>query len=1037
MAEVVEKAVVQKVGDVITSINASKHVDQVISAVYSLAALLFPIDSLSFIGSISENYKDEVRNLKVLSENERNEWWNAFYKGAGFPAFARILLYDVASDWLACFPISARKSVYDVFFMKGHLTEVVQTIVPCLQHRGGHTSYDVNAVYSNAERLLVLCLLQNDGVLQLALEFSLDEELTGQKLRQDVSLVAQLLSSIPDKARPGPSNQLSAHLFFKSIAAQLLTGAEEWDKTLPEGADSLKEIDKKGTILLVGETFARICRRGSADVLLSELIPRLHCQVKIFLSGTADMTVPEASKLKPGFRFWSKLIEGLKDSYAIERMSEQLLQQLAAEDVTDVEAYWILWTFFYPSFKQQKSIRSMFVERFLLWKVFPFCCLRWILHLAVFECSPDSTLGSKHHDSHYLFDTVQRLVLVWSKQEFVQSTKLEQQTYVTAALGLCLEKMSKEDLDATKDAIHSILQGVSCKKITLLSYVMFLSIFSDTNFLFDNLPGRLESPDHLIRKMASSIALVFSKVIDPQNPLYLDDSCHDEDIDWGFGLVKPDKRLEGRPDYQEKGENQINSSAVVPAKVPKGKEDFGAGHNVESTKKKTSEYKLVDPDEVIDPAGLNGEMTSDAEQDDLASEDSDTSSDSSLQPYDLTDDNTDLKRRFSQLADVVGALRKSDDIDGVEGALDVAEKLVRASPDELKYVASDMVRTLIQVRCSDLAAEGEEESAEEKRQKTLIALIVTCPLESLEALQKLLYSPTVDVSQRIMILDVMTEAAQELASTRILKPEHKPRELITSASEQAWFIPRSIGPPGASSWKEVARVGTPLNWSYSYERTLPLKHAEVRRGKTRRWSTRSASKGNQPEWSQNGFPQYAAAFMLPAMQGFDKKRHGVDLLGRDFLVLGKLIYMLGVCIKCAAMHPEASVLASPLLDMLSIREISHHSEAFVRRSALFAASCILVALHPSYVASALATGNDDIPKGLEWIRTWAHQIAEEDSDRDCYELAMTCLQLHSEMALQASRALESSDSNLGGESFVLPSPLTKGTIKLPHRIIEL
>ena len=73
------------------------------------------------------------------------------------------------------------------------------------------------------------------------------------------------------------------------------------------------------------------------------------------------------------------------------------------------------------------------------------------------------------------------------------------------------------------------------------------------------------------------------------------------------------------------------------------------------------------------------------------------------------------------------------------------------------------------------------------------------------------------------------------------------------------------------------------------------------------------------EWSQNKFPQYAAAFMLPSMQGFDKKRQGVDLLGRDFIVLGKLIHMLGVCVKCAAMHPKASALALPLMDMLSSR----------------------------------------------------------------------------------------------------------------------
>lgn len=257
----------------------------------------------------------------------------------------------------------------------------------------------------------------------------------------------------------------------------------------------------------------------------------------------------------------------------------------------------------------------------------------------------------------------------------------------------------------------------------------------------------------------------------------------------------------------------------------------------------------------------------------------------------------------------------------VEGALDVAEKLVRASPDELRHLAGDLVRTLVQVRCSDLTIEGEEESAEEKRQRALVALLVTSPLESIDTLNKLLYSPNVDTSQRILVLDVMTDAAQELAYTKIMKSKHQHKTLISTTSEiQPWFFPSSIGPPGASSWRERSGSGTPVNWAYTYERDLPAKPGQIKKGKTRRWSLRSANlQENHAERSQNKFPVYAAAFMLPAMQGFDKKRQGVDLLGRDFIVLGKLIYMLGICMKCAAMHPEASALAPALLDMLSSR----------------------------------------------------------------------------------------------------------------------
>lgn len=65
------------------------------------------------------------------------------------------------------------------------------------------------------------------------------------------------------------------------------------------------------------------------------------------------------------------------------------------------------------------------------------------------------------------------------------------------------------------------------------------------------------------------------------------------------------------------------------------------------------------------------------------------------------------------------------------------------------------------------------------------------------------------------------------------------------------------------------------------------------------------------------------------------------------------------------------------------RDVSNHAEAYVRRSVLFAASCILIALHPTYVASSLIEGNQEISGGLEWIRTWALHVSEADPDTEC------------------------------------------------------
>lgn len=162
--------------------------------------------------------------------------------------------------------------------------------------------------------------------------------------------------------------------------------------------------------------------------------------------------------------------------------------------------------------------------------------------------------------------------------------------------------------------------------------------------------GRLESPSHLVRKMANSVALVFSKVIDPSNPLYLDDSCKEGTIDWDFTSTNT----------KETDINQDTShTALVSEKEYKDTKNS-------NKHKELMELTLVDPDEVIDPATLNNEDTSDGDNNNNDDDDiSETSSESSLQPYDLSDDDTDLKKNFAQLIDVVGALRKSDDADGV------------------------------------------------------------------------------------------------------------------------------------------------------------------------------------------------------------------------------------------------------------------------------------------------------------------------------------------------------------------------------------
>lgn len=68
------------------------------------------------------------------------------------------------------------------------------------------------------------------------------------------------------------------------------------------------------------------------------------------------------------------------------------------------------------------------MDKFLLWKVFPLSCLKWILQFAVHECPPDTIVSV--HNRPGLLNVVQRLVAVWSKKEFVQTASIEQQACI-------------------------------------------------------------------------------------------------------------------------------------------------------------------------------------------------------------------------------------------------------------------------------------------------------------------------------------------------------------------------------------------------------------------------------------------------------------------------------------------------------------------------------------------------------------------------------------------------------------------------------
>ncbi|KAI5083844.1 hypothetical protein GOP47_0000013 [Adiantum capillus-veneris] len=979
------------------AVSEAHDVCDVTYALHCLAFLLFPhcfkknADSGALAMDVAEQAsKCHEKALEVSSNGDwRRVLKSVFYQGSLFPVLANILLFSVAPDWLACFSSAEQAHLFDAFFMLAPATLMIKELVSALAPAYDKVKCDfpVETTLSSKaiERLLVIHLFENDGIKKIAMEFAKKSKSEGLVSRTDqsVKVVAQVVASVPDKARREAPASLLLPQFHLFATRSALQAAEEYWLSNLGNSDIFR-----GPLRFTAELCARFCRRGHADVVASQILFKLGNNLEQCDLGNTRGSSEE-------FGFWTVIMDSMGDIYALERLVRELLLEMSKKQIKDSDAYCILCLLFSKLIECRNNIRLLFTEKVLYWTNVPFRCLRWILYFAVFFCPPVEAASSsfiRFSLDESQIDIIKHLVDVWAAERFIQSAEIQKHSHMTAAICLSLSVMTKEDLENSQDFLRLLLQGIS---------------------------RRLESPVQLVRLMAKKVALAFSLVVDPANPLLLDEDDKVEDLaDWevldtyGSSTVTEDN-FDVRNEGKSKSADTVNGTKKV-------KKDKGVS-------------EAYDPDEVVDLRAYRF-------SDDDGSDESDSESECSLKPYDLSDDESDLyKGKYpAQLRDCSADLRKGDQPDVVEKALEVVEKLVRAVPEELENAAPDLAHALIHVRCSDVAVEGQESSAEKRRYDALVALLACAPL-SVEVFTQTLYSPHVDVSQRILILDVMSDAAREIALSDADRSEAlSPNWHQITEIDKTWYGPGGYTRIGAGPWKEVSERNAMVSLTHKFERELPLRQESSQAlGKSRRWGHRSMQIRREQHSQarhnsrKNNFVAYAPSFMLPVMRDYDKQQHGVDLIGRDFIVLGRLICMLGVCMECVSLHPEACILAGGLLSMLRSKHISGHPEVYVRRATLYAVSRVMISLHPSHVKNAISGGDVEIGTGLEWIRRWAIEVAENDTDQECSSMAMACLHIHSELVLQASRLAEPQHA----QGFSHRAP--RNTLKLNRHTVPL
>ncbi|KAF8067273.1 Telo2 [Scenedesmus sp. PABB004] len=431
----------------------------------------------------------------------------------------------------------------------------------------------------------------------------------------------------------------------------------------------------------------------------------------------------------------------------------------------------------------------------------------------------------------------------------------------------------------------------------------------------------------------------------------------------------------------------------------------------------------------------------------------------------------------ASLRGLAAALRKHDDMAAALEALARVEVLVRAEPDELAVVGPELARALLHCKVPVWAAGAESApppppepagapgsrdappavpglsgNAEVQRGRALAAVLSLAPLTAGDTMIAELYSPHLDQYQRVLILDALAAAAMEMSD-----PRRAPRLAAGSPGAAPALLPpagarRAAAPPpralaggapgGASPAGEGGVEGEPAGAGGGAAAAPGLVAArsrvwgKVSLAKQQEQAAAGGAGAGAARTFRNRFAPVAVRWASALLKECDVRHHGIDLFGRDALLLGRLLTVLGTFVEAAGETPAAVPLAAGLLEVLRAGEVSGHKEVFVRRAVLVAASQVVRHLPPARLAGAMVGRESDatdrvLVERLQWLLGWARATAAGDADEHCRLLAAGCVAWQVELSEGAMAALEHMPA-LEGPSLAAPPRAGRGA-QAPRR----
>jgi hypothetical protein len=650
----------------------------------------------------------------------------------------------------------------------------------------------------------------------------------------------------------------------------------------------------------------------------------------------------------------------------------------------------------------------------------------WLGHFTLHPTAINQILDYLHHISDsgdqvllLLPGIVTRLAAVWGDVSgTIQVMSLRQQACITYTIVQCLKRMNKQQVEQYPRLLMNVLSGVS---------------------------ARLESPLIVVKKQGMRVGDALSLVLEPgKKPLFYDDddntgdnsSSNSSDDDVVVIIGCPEEQWWSEATCTGEADNgkttikkKKKEKETVKEKMPPGKD-----RNVSRKNNKIEEQEQ----------GSGGVLTeTDSDDDGIISI---ASSDSEFEQYDISDSDSDDdgnddggKHSHIQLRDLPKMLTRGVDGKDTQGwkdqilALRLTESLVRASPDELPMHAESLAKALLYAQLPKWLDEEMKpgsglSTVEGQRYKNMVALLTEVPEQAGLTIASHVYSPSLDMHQRVLALSALSTAAEELA--------HPGKHLAITTRKQ-----QCEGDEGrrrrVSSGMTVdgqQRIGRVTWMAQQTLANLQQQQEMMRIG------SNSNSSSQYVPTSINKFPSVALKWAAALLKECDVQKHGVDLFGRDAYLLGKLLTTLGTFIECCSGTTSAQPLALATMELLHNPRIHDHPEPFVRRAALLSAGHVVSqGVPPSLLASAalllssssssssrgtnnisstiiaystttdltITTGIDDITateetavRLLHWLMQWVDSVADKDSDETCIKMGVSVKNLSSQIAAQ-------------------------------------